>query len=287
LLLLWQQKPATSDFTRLPLHWTSDGHVPISVHRSSWTDPNALFLGLKAGSPSSSHGHMDCGSFVLDADGKRWAVDLGAEIYNRIESRGMNFWSMAQDSQRWTVFRENNLSHNTLVIDGALQRSDGESHIVRFSDDPKFPHSVADLSSAYAGQAASVHRGIGILRDCAVLVSDHITGLRPGVQVRWGMVTTAQPGRPGRDTLELSQGNATAQLRIHSPPHAKWTLVETARPAHEWDSPNPSTVMTSFTAVAPPSGVLDLAVVFTPGSHQAEPAPALPIQLPLEWSKPN
>ena len=32
---------------------------------------------------------MDAGSFVLDADGVRWAHDLGAENYNRIESLGM------------------------------------------------------------------------------------------------------------------------------------------------------------------------------------------------------
>lgn len=77
----------------LPLNWQSESSTPVAVHRSSWTDPNATFVGLKAGSPSAPHGQMDIGSFVLDADGVRWAIDLGAEGYHGIESRGMNLWS--------------------------------------------------------------------------------------------------------------------------------------------------------------------------------------------------
>lgn len=285
LLLLWKQDPAGADLNRLPLHWTSEGKVPITLHRSSWTDPNAVFVGFKAGSPSAPHGHMDGGAFVLDADGQRWAAELGAEGYHRIESRGMNFWSMKQDSQRWTVFRQSSLSHNTLVIDGALQQAEGETRIVRFSADPKFPHSVADLSPVYAGQAASVHRGIGILPSGEVLVRDHLTGLKFGAVVRWGMLTPARPGRTGGNALDLRQGEARAKLRIHEPAAATWTLINTAKPPHEWDSPNPGTVMAAFTATAPASGVLTLTVVFSPGSRVGQPAPILPSQPPLEWSQ--
>ena len=107
----------------MPLHWYSESETPITVHRSSWTDPAATFVGLKGGSPSGPHGQMDIGSFVLDADGVRWAVDLGAEGYHGIESRGMNLWSSSQNSDRWTIFRQSNHGHNTLVIDGQLQKA--------------------------------------------------------------------------------------------------------------------------------------------------------------------
>ena len=73
----------------MPLNWSSEGETPVTVHRSSWADPDATFVGLKGGSPSANHGQMDTGSFVLDAGGVRWAVDLGAEGYHGIESRGM------------------------------------------------------------------------------------------------------------------------------------------------------------------------------------------------------
>lgn len=286
LLLLWGQSDAVADFSRLPLHWFSGGTVPVTVHRTSWTDPNAVFVGLKAGSPSGPHGHMDIGSFVLDADGKRWAADLGNEGYHRIESRGMNFWSMAQDSQRWTVFRQSSLSHNTLVIDGALQQAAGHAPMVRFSTNAALPHSVVDMSSVYAGQAGRVHRGVALLPDGRVLVRDHLTGLQPGASVRWGMVTPARPGRTGANILDLSQGTATATLRIHEPAGATWTLVNTATPRNEWDSPNPGTVMAAFTVKAPSTGTLDLAVVFTPGSRARSATAPLPSGLPQDWSAP-
>ena len=284
LLLLWSHDAARADYSRLPLHWTSDDKVPIAIHRSSWTDPNAVFVGIKAGSPSGPHGHMDIGSFVLDADGVRWAADLGAESYHRIESRGMNFWSMAQNSERWSVFRQSSLSHNTLVIGDELQRVSGHAKIVRFSTAPDFPHSVADLSAVYAGQASTAHRGIALLPSGEVLIRDHLTGLKPGVPVRWAMVTPAKPGKAGEDTLVLRQQDASLTLRIAHPSGASWTLLDTAKPKNKWDSPNPGTMMTAFTVAAPSSGLLDLAVVLTPGSRRAIPLEKINLAPPLEWS---
>jgi hypothetical protein len=80
LALLWWE-PALADSThtpRPPLHWAGNGITPVAVHRSAWDDPLATFVGLKGGSPGANHGHMDVGSFVLEADGVRWALDLGA-----------------------------------------------------------------------------------------------------------------------------------------------------------------------------------------------------------------
>lgn len=278
LLLLWAQGDAGADYARLPLHWTGDGAVPVALHRSSWTDPNAVFCGLKAGSPSGPHGQMDIGSFVLDADGQRWAVDLGAEDYHLVETHRAN---------RWTVFRQNSLSHNTLVIGDALQVVSGKTSIVRFSADPAFPHSVVDMSPVYAGQAVTAHRGLALLPDGRVLIRDHLTGVKPGVAVRWGMVTAARPGATGSDQLELQQRNASARLRIHQPADAVWALVDTARAREPWDSPNPGTVMAAFTVRAPASGVLDLAVVFSPGSRDLGAVGPPPAGSPLDWSSPR
>lgn len=281
MLMLWLQDASAT--VRMPLHWTSDCKTPICLHRSSWEDPQAVFVGLKAGSPSGPHGHMDAGSFVLDADGLRWAVDLGAEGYHRIESRGMNLWSMAQNSDRWQVFRQRNHSHNTLVIDDALQVAAGHAKVVRFSDAAAFPHSVVDLSPVYAGQAAAVHRGVALLADGNVLVRDRLTGLKPGSSVRWGMVTPAAPGAAGQRSLTLRQGDASLGLQILMPADAVWALSDTAKPKNEWDSPNSGTVMAEFQAVAPDSGVLDLAVLLTPGSRQPMPVEQINLAAPLEW----
>jgi hypothetical protein len=285
LLLLWLEDPPAEAPVRLPLHWSSECAVPVTLHRSSWDDANAVFVGFKAGSPSGPHGHMDTGSFALDADGVRWAVDLGAEGYHRIESRGMNFWSMAQNSDRWRVFRQNNHSHNTLVIDDGLQVAAGHAPIVRFSDHPDFPHSVADLSSVYAGQAGSVHRGIALLPDGNVLVRDRLRDLKPASRIRWGMVTRAAPADPGGRSIQLRQSGASLTLTVLDPVGSAWALYDTATPKNEWDSPNPGTVMVGFEFTAPASGALDLAVLITPGSRQPTPEDRLPLDPPLEWGR--
>ncbi|MBP5320517.1 MAG: heparinase, partial [Kiritimatiellae bacterium] len=94
LTLLWLQPVPTDLKPQLPLLWDAKGPQPITIQRSGWDNATDLFIGLKAGSPSGNHGHMDGGSFVLDAEGIRWAYDLGAESYHKIESLKMNLWNM-------------------------------------------------------------------------------------------------------------------------------------------------------------------------------------------------
>lgn len=76
---------------------------------------------------------MDIGSFVMEADGVRWAMDLGLQDYNSLETKGVNLWGSGQNSQRWEVFRYNNFVHNTLTVNNQLQRVDGYAPITRSS----------------------------------------------------------------------------------------------------------------------------------------------------------
>jgi hypothetical protein len=266
LALLWIRDTTRDGEIRMPLHWNGEGEVPIALHRSSWTDPHATFVGVKAGSPSASHGQMDIGSFVLDSDGKRWAMDLGAEGYHRIESRGMNLWSRRQDSDRWTIFRQSNHGHNTLVIDEQLQRAAGKGEIVKFSDRADYPCSVVDMSRVYEGQAESVQRGVALLPSREVLIQDRLTGLEAGVRVRWGMITPSKASIEEPSTTELRQEDAALTLRIVTPQAVRWQVIDTAKPRQEWDSPNRGTCMVAFEAEAPASGELDFTVLATPGS---------------------
>lgn len=289
MALLWMDAPGgNSDgdpAIRMPLHWKGEGETPITVHRGSWTDPRATFLGFKGGSPSASHGQMDIGSFVLDADGVRWATDLGAEGYHGIESRGMNLWSRAQNSDRWTIFRQCNAGHNTLVIDGQLQRASGKGLIIRFSDDPAFPHSIVDMSSVYQGQVESVWRGVGLLDSRNVLIHDRLTGLKPGSRVRWGMITPGEPEALGKASVELRQKDARLTLEILSPAGVTWQAIDTATPRNEWDSPNRGTRMIAMEAVAPESGELVLAVFATPGEGNVSTGREIQLR-PLEaWGR--
>lgn len=266
LMLLWMRPVEGAPAIRMPLSWQSRSAIPIAVHRSSWSDPRATFVGLKGGSPSASHGQMDIGSFVLDSDGVRWAHDLGSEGYHGIESRGMNLWDRGQDSDRWTIFRQSNHGHNTLVIDDQLQRASAHAEIIDFADRPAEAYSLLDMSKVYEGQATSVQRRVGLFSSREVLIEDRLTGLKPGSRVRWGMITEAAPGSLGTPIVELRQRDARLTLRIVSPDACGWKVIDTATPRHEWDSPNAGTRMVAFEATAPESGKLTISMLATPGS---------------------
>ncbi|KAG6853867.1 hypothetical protein C0991_000474 [Blastosporella zonata] len=87
--------------------------------RSSWTDPEALYVAVKAGKNQNhqTHNDLDVGDFVLDALGTRWAGELGSGDYN---SPGY-FNSDAQDAERWKYYRKMTEGQNTLLINQANQ----------------------------------------------------------------------------------------------------------------------------------------------------------------------
>jgi hypothetical protein len=270
LALLWMGETVPQPARiSMPLHWNGGGETPITVHRSSWADPNATFLGLKGGSPSANHANMDTGSFVLDACGVRWAMDLGAENYHGIEARGMNLWDMSQDSDRWTIFRQHNEGHNTLVIDGKPQLVVGRGEVVEFSDSPERPYSIVDMSSVYEGQADSVHRGVALLESKNVLIQDELEGLEPGSRVRWGMITPATVKILNDSTVELRHQGKLLNLKILAPEGGAWVVIDIETPPQEWDSPNPGTRMMAFENTSPESGELRLAVLGVPCNPQA------------------
>jgi hypothetical protein len=264
--LFWLQPVPVDLAPKSPLNWSSENEVPITIHRSTWDNAKALFVGFKAGSPSGPHGHMDAGSFVLDADGVRWAYDLGMESYHRIESRKMNLWSPAQNSDRWRVFRLSSLSHNTLVIDGQLQLARGKSTVLAFRDGPE-PSTTLDLSPVYTNASQVVRTGT-LLPTGEFRLDDTLKGLRPGAAVRWGMVTKAAPDASRTGPLVLREAGKQLRLTPLHDPATAWKTYETAKTPNEWDSPNPGTVMVGFEAVAPASGDLALSLLFTPGSAQ-------------------
>ena len=193
-----------SAVSKRPLVWNGGGPVPIVVMRNTWDNEKATYIGLKGGSPGGPHGHMDGGSFVLDAAKVRWACDLGAEGYHRIESMGLNLWSAAQDSDRWKLFRLNNKSHNTLVIDDQPQIVRGFGMFMNITETPAC--TVMDLTSLYAKDCKSAIRKVELSPEGVVTVTDELTGLKPGVKVVWGFTTQQKVEAYNETSVTLVNG---------------------------------------------------------------------------------
>jgi hypothetical protein len=252
------------------LHWHGDGRTPVAMFRSAW-DENATYAGIKGGSPSTNHAHMDIGSFVLDMEGVRWGLDLGAQGYHNLESKGIGLWGKNQDSERWTVFRLNNFSHNTLVVDGQLQQVKGHAPIIAFSDDPVNPYTVVDLSPVYEEQLAEAKRGVRMFGK-SVLIQDEVLTLENNASVRWGMVTSAKVTISNNATAVLEKDGRTVALRVLSPENVQLEIYETENPPRDYDAKNSGTRMIGFTTAVDADSRKTL-VVFM---HKCETADTTP-----------
>ncbi len=280
LALIWAGDKATPPQS---LGWMGRGQTPVAMFRTNWTDNNATWLAIKAGSPSVSHGHMDVGSFVLDAAGQRWAVDLGPEDYNKIETLGMNLWAMGQDAQRWAIFRYNNLSHNTLVVNGQHQIVSGKASFTRFSNDKPFNHAVMDMSNVYLGQLEKALRGAALLPTGQILIQDEITALDKPASIRWAMATPAQVAIKDDLNADLKLNGKTMAFQLLGDLPARLTTYST-EPKADYDEPNPNTIMIGFEVRLEPNQSIRLPILMTPpGVTQT---PVIPAKSVLEWSAP-
>ena len=248
--------------------WKGQGANPIALMRTSWTDPDGIFLGFKAGSPSVNHAHMDVGSFVLEADGVRWASDFGMQEYESLESKGVSLWGREQDAQRWTIFRLNNRAHNTLTINDQLQLVKGYARIDRFSDKPDFTYAISDLSTIYAGELESVKRGVAIVDQQFVVISDELVAPDKPTTVRWTMMTTAIP-EMGDKSIKLIKDGKNLVLKVNTMAKVSMKTWPTA-PTNDYDAANPGTTLVGFEIKMEPSQKLAIQVLFIPGSVDSE-----------------
>lgn len=261
LTLFWVQDVPAGMKPNAPLVWDAQGPVPITVQRSSWDDETAMFVGLKGGSPSAPHGHMDGGSFVLESEKVRWAVDIGAEGYYKIESLGMSLWSNQQDADRWKIFRLGTSSHNVPMIDGCQQLVNGSAKVVEVKRDGAASVVTLDLSSLYTNATSVVRRGEMAASGRSYTLRDTFAGVRPGGKIRWAMMTRAEPTIDGGKVV-LRQGGKTITLVQSGAQRRAWSVGDGQGP-NTWDSPNTNCRQLMFTVLADAAGTADIAVNFS------------------------
>lgn len=242
----------------LPVDLHFRGVADIALFRSAWNDPRAIFVGFKAGENSFHHNHLDLGSFVLDADGVRWALDLGPDAYSL---PGYNNNKL----QRWTYFRTNNYSHNTVTPGGVLQRTSVTAPIVAFSSTPERAFAVADLTPAYPDEATRLCRGIALLDRARVLVQDEYQPGKNGAALRWTMVTRAhiEIADDGRSAT-LQDGGRMLHVEILETPHARLS-VNSSKPPTPLENQNEGTALLAIDLTPETTTATSrLVVLFTP-----------------------
>ncbi len=195
--LIWYQTETRSlKQDSWPLNAVFSG-IQAAFLRSAWEDPNAIFVGLKGGDNKTQPSRRDLGSFVLDAGGVRWALDLGRARLGL---------------------------HNSIVIDDENQDSRAEAPVTHPVTTAQWTTVEADLSKVYPQKVKQFHRRIGLFQGQQVVIQDTLRADQP-VEAIWGMLTDAEVTLNGQ-TAELKKGGWTLTAEILSPRHAVFDLRE-------------------------------------------------------------
>jgi len=250
-VLIWGSGIRLADIEKpKELMWVGNGENPVALMRTSWTDPNAIYVGFKGGQAWTNHAHADAGSFVMEANGIRWASDFGPQDYNSLETKGVDLWNRQQNSQRWQVFRYNNFVHNTLTVDNQLHVVNGKADFASWSSNSSFMNAVVDMSKVFEGQLSKSLRGVAIVNGQYVTVRDELTAMNRETTVRWTMLTTADAKITGKNTIELRKDGKKLTLQVVEPANVTmktWTTT----PTNDFDAPNPGTVLVGFEVKIP------------------------------------
>ena len=270
-------------------HYQCEGTTPIFVYRSGWTSRNDTYLGVKGGLTMSSHSHCDQGSFYFESDGVTWATDLGMQDYNSLETAGVDLWDMAQDSERWSVFRIGPFSHNILTVNGHTPKV---NHPVTFTrtwtqEGGTLQDRIGaelDLTDIYNEDLDSCKRAVYLMHGSLNIV-DVIQAGDSVCTVRWAMCTEAEAillsdGRillqadGNRRILSASlAGPATARGEPAPIPHVWPTTFNPATPdldgmefLHPTDASNPGTTLVGYTFTQQPHQKAVLHVTLSRGT---------------------
>ncbi|MDB6140277.1 MAG: hypothetical protein JWO94_3349, partial [Verrucomicrobiaceae bacterium] len=185
----------------------------VATLRSAWNDPKALFVGLKGGNNGLPGAQLDLGTFVLDAGGVRWAVDLGAE--------GDRAPGMAKDdATKYKLYREGSKGQNILYF-GEDQPTGARSNIAGFLSTPERGVAIVDLGKADSAKAKGHHRGMMMVRGPKpyILLQDEMS-ITKNASPEWVMHTRAEVTVDGGKAT-LKSGASLLTMTVLSPKGAK------------------------------------------------------------------
>lgn len=184
-LLFYDASLSDEENAVLPLdkYYSSNG---VGVMRDIWKKETGAYVGISGG----IGGHYDKGSFVFDALGERWSVDMG-----RNGNVTMPFLTRAE-------------THSALVINPSAnsmgQNNDEPAYCIRHESKEKGSLMVYDLSDVYGEWADEYIRGFYLGDDRNTLTIRDELKLKSESDIVWNMITTSD--------ITISSDGKTAYL---------------------------------------------------------------------------
>ncbi len=216
-----------------------DGVDYMYIHENLTSD-QALYIGMHGGNNNASHGHLDAGSYFIQALGETWAQgNLGTE-----NPYPGNFFSTASPAYtaaptnavgtigRFSYYKVRTESKNCLVFNPDArpeQNPTGVATLSKQGNDGGGAYYVLDMTSCYNRDVSSYKRGIKLNRTNSIItIQDEFTPVKSST-VYWLMHS------PATDGLQISSDGKTATMVkngktyyavIKSPSNAAFTKVD-------------------------------------------------------------
>lgn len=304
-LLMYHNPQAAGYGTPASMDYVSAGGEAAAL-RSAWDDPKAMFIAFKGGNNEVPECQLDIGSFVLDAGGVRWGLELGAEA-----DRAAGFEPAPDRTRRYNLYLEGTKGQNTLVMGGGTdeeddddkkkkaaagskgapppkpplepapgnQELDAKAAMIGFSSTPEKGVAILDMTEAYR-KTKIAHRGAMVVRGPQpyVLLQDDLT-LKGTVDVDWQMHTKSEITAAGNKAT-LTQGTNTLTASLLSPEGAQFVVEDPPEAEGEQNRDLRKEKVKVLKVKLPASkGEQRITVVFASGAE----APAVPVVPLSQW----
>lgn len=244
----------------------------VAALRSSW-DRGAMFVAVKGGDNRILTTQLDQGTFVLDADGVRWAVDLGPES----DKVGDFKPKVADRTKRYALYLEGTVGQNTLLI-GGNQELDARSAITVTHSTPAAGLAIVDLGKAYSKVTKDALRGVMVVRGAKpyVVLQDELA-IKNTTAVTWSMHTKATVTTEGSKAT-LTSGGKTLHAVLLSPAGAVFSTEDPPEPSNA-QMRKLTDVHVLKVKLADVKGAQTIAIAFSTG----EPPPEHKVKPLAEW----
>lgn len=217
-LLCYDPSVKTDALSTMPKVQTAAGLEAFAVHED-YTDYNGLFLAAHGGPVSFYHAHNDCGDFVFELDGVRWAASLGSEDYN----------SSLPESEKYRMRTE---GHNTVTINnGASLNQTGGTYapIIRSDEGEGGAYAVYDMSELY-NDVDKYYRGFYVNDNFRTLTVRDEIELNKNSEIYWFMHTEQNAQKIDDRTIVLSSGGKSVTLTFDTDAYDAEISVMDAKP---------------------------------------------------------
>jgi hypothetical protein len=244
--------------------WVGNGDNPVAMVKLNSNDVFNPYLAVKGGRANNSHGHMDAGSFIFDVLGQRWAVDLGLQSYGSLEGI-IDLWNLNQNSTRWSAFRLNNFSHNTITVNSKPFIVTGFAGITQqFTTNINRLGIRLKMTDVIGTALKSAYREVTLIDQKTAQIIDDVETNSNAAIINWNMVTTASATVLNSNTIELTQNGKKVRLIVDLPCNNLVMKITSGQGSQAYDAANPNALRVGFDYSMPPNTITRLKVRLVP-----------------------